>query len=101
MVPNNPREAIEARMMADVFDDYVQTPMQRIVGDARAHKARRIPAASRTRMRHWVGATRGWTGVCRAGMGGMRPLYDRRLCSRSGSILFRLGAPYPEQSFGA
>ena len=38
MVPNNPREAIEARMMADVFDDYVQTPMQRIVGDAlRAH----------------------------------------------------------------
>jgi len=34
MVPNNPREAIEARMMADVFDDYVQTPMQRIVSDA-------------------------------------------------------------------
>jgi len=34
MVPDNPREAIEARMMADVFDDYVQTPMQRIVGDA-------------------------------------------------------------------
>jgi glutathione S-transferase len=38
MVPYNPREAIEARMMTDVFDDYVQTPMQRIVGDAlRAH----------------------------------------------------------------
>jgi glutathione S-transferase len=34
MVPNNPRDAIEARMMADVFDDYVQAPMQRIVGDA-------------------------------------------------------------------
>ena len=34
MVPDNPREALEARMMADVFDDYVQMPMQRIVGDA-------------------------------------------------------------------
>lgn len=34
MVPGNPREALEARMMTDVFDDYVQAPMQRIVGDA-------------------------------------------------------------------
>lgn len=34
MVPSNPREALEARMMTDVFDDYVQMPMQRIVGDA-------------------------------------------------------------------
>lgn len=28
-----PRKAIEARMMADIFDDYVHAPMQRIVGD--------------------------------------------------------------------
>lgn len=34
MVPSDPREALEARMMADVFDDYVHLPMQRIVGDA-------------------------------------------------------------------
>ena len=34
MVPRDPREAFEARMMTDVFDDYVQMPMQRIVGDA-------------------------------------------------------------------
>src|SRR5215475_3054664 len=34
MVPSDPREALEARMMADVFDDYVQTPMQHIVGNA-------------------------------------------------------------------
>jgi len=34
MVPADPREALEARMMADVFDDYVADPMQRIVGDA-------------------------------------------------------------------
>jgi glutathione S-transferase len=33
MVPSNPREALEARMMTDVFDDYVQAPMQQIVGD--------------------------------------------------------------------
>lgn len=34
MVPADPRAALAARMMADVFDDYVHAPMQRIVGDA-------------------------------------------------------------------
>jgi glutathione S-transferase len=34
MVPENPREALDARMMADVFDDYLNALMQRIVGDA-------------------------------------------------------------------
>ncbi|WP_309477011.1 glutathione S-transferase family protein [Trinickia acidisoli] len=34
MVPQDPREALDARMMADVFDDYVSAPMQRIVADA-------------------------------------------------------------------
>lgn len=33
MVPKDPRKALEARMMADIFDDYVHAPMQRIVGD--------------------------------------------------------------------
>ncbi|ACK51736.1 Glutathione S-transferase domain protein [Methylocella silvestris BL2] len=34
MVPKDPRDALDARMMADVFDDYIHNPMQRIVGDA-------------------------------------------------------------------
>ncbi len=34
MVPADAREALEARMMADIFDDYVADPMQQIVGDA-------------------------------------------------------------------
>jgi glutathione S-transferase len=34
MVPVDPREALEARMWADIFDDYVQGPMQRIVAEA-------------------------------------------------------------------
>lgn len=34
LVPADPRTALEARMMADVFDDYVHAPMQRMVGDA-------------------------------------------------------------------
>ena len=31
MVPADPREALDAREMADVFDDYVHAPMQKIV----------------------------------------------------------------------
>lgn len=43
MVPEDPREALEARMIADVFDDYVQAPMQRIVGDALRREDERDP----------------------------------------------------------
>lgn len=43
MVPVDPREALPARMMADVFDDYVQAPMQRIVGDALRPEGERDP----------------------------------------------------------
>jgi glutathione S-transferase len=43
MVPGDRREAIEARMMTDVFDDYVHMPMQRIVGDALRAQGERDP----------------------------------------------------------
>ncbi len=34
LVPADPRTALNVRMMADVFDDYIQEPMQKIVGDS-------------------------------------------------------------------
>jgi hypothetical protein len=43
MVQENAREALDARMMADVFDDYVHAPMQRIVGNALCSEAERDP----------------------------------------------------------
>jgi glutathione S-transferase len=43
MVPPDAREALDARMMADVFDDYVQGPMQRIVADALRPAGERDP----------------------------------------------------------
>ncbi|MQW86535.1 glutathione S-transferase family protein [Sinorhizobium saheli] len=43
MIPEDRRQALEARMMADVFDDYVHVPMQRIVGDALRKKEERDP----------------------------------------------------------
>jgi glutathione S-transferase len=41
MVPDDPRDALEARMMADVFDDYVHAQMQRVVGNALRDEAER------------------------------------------------------------
>jgi glutathione S-transferase len=43
MVPEDAHEALDARMMADVFDDYVHAPMQRIVGNALRHEDERDP----------------------------------------------------------
>jgi glutathione S-transferase len=43
MVPEDPREALDARMMADVFDDYVHAPMQRIVGNTLRAENERDP----------------------------------------------------------
>jgi glutathione S-transferase len=34
LIPAEPGAALRARMLADVFDDYVSTPMQRIVAEA-------------------------------------------------------------------
>jgi glutathione S-transferase len=33
LIPEDPRAALEVRMMDRIFDNYVMTPMQRIVGD--------------------------------------------------------------------
>jgi glutathione S-transferase len=33
LIPDNPRDALEVRMMDRIFDNYVMTPMQRIVAD--------------------------------------------------------------------
>ena len=43
MVPEEPREALDARMMTAVFDDYVNAPMQRIVGNALRREDERDP----------------------------------------------------------
>jgi len=43
MVPAGAREALEARMMADIFDDYVADPMQQIVGDSLRDKGETDP----------------------------------------------------------
>lgn len=43
LVPADAREALQARMMADIFDDYIHAPMQRIVGDALRPEAERDP----------------------------------------------------------
>lgn len=43
LLPADPMAAIEARQMADVFDDYVSGPMQRVVADALRPEAERDP----------------------------------------------------------
>ncbi len=44
LLPEDPDEAIEARQMESLFDDYVATPMQRVVTDALRGEASRDPA---------------------------------------------------------
>ena len=43
MVPADPREALEARQMDRIFDDYVQLPMQTVVLDALRPEGSRDP----------------------------------------------------------
>lgn len=44
MIPAERDAALKARMFADVFDDYVATPMQRIVAEAFRNDAEKDPA---------------------------------------------------------
>jgi glutathione S-transferase len=43
LVPNDRQEALTCRMLADIFDDYIHAPMQKIVGDALRDKAASDP----------------------------------------------------------
>jgi glutathione S-transferase len=45
MVPDDPRTALEVRMMDRIFDNYVMTPMQQIVFDFMREQDRRDPEA--------------------------------------------------------
>lgn len=45
MVPTDPEAALEARLMDRIFDLHVQTPMQRIVGDAMLPEGERQASA--------------------------------------------------------
>jgi len=66
LVPEDPRAALEVRMMDRIFDNYVMTPMQRIVGDrirAPEHRDARGVAEARQQLDiayRWLdGALRG------------------------------------------
>ena len=43
LIPGDPRAALDVRMMDRVFDNYVMTPMQKIVADARRPAEHRDP----------------------------------------------------------
>lgn len=43
LIPTDPDAALEARMLADVFDDYISVPMQRIVAEALRPKEQQDP----------------------------------------------------------
>jgi glutathione S-transferase len=43
MIPHDPAQALEARFMDRVFDNYIQTPFQRVVGDALRPETARDP----------------------------------------------------------
>lgn len=43
LIPEEPREALEVRMMDRFFDNYVHTPMQKLVGDSLRPDGRRDP----------------------------------------------------------
>ncbi len=43
MVPSDPRDAIEARQMDGVFDDYVMSPLQRMVAAVLREESKRDP----------------------------------------------------------
>ncbi|WP_455873108.1 glutathione S-transferase family protein [Rhizobium yanglingense] len=92
MIPEDPRQALEARMLADVFDDYIHVQTQRIVGDALRKKEERDPRgvadahALMDRCYAWLEPRlRGkeWAACGR--------IHDCRLRRRTGALLRRLG----------
>ncbi len=94
MLPADPAEALRTRMMDRVFDNYIMTPMQKVVFNAIRPEADRDPYGVRRSPRHagrhlWLA---GWRAF-KIGMGRRRHLYPCRLRRRPLALLCRLGAP--------
>ena len=84
LIPEDPRAALEVRMMDRFFDNYVMTPMQKIVFDS----IRAARAARSARRRRGAGAARHGLSLARrrdgrARVGGRRRLQPRRLRRRA------------------
>lgn len=101
MIPDDPRQALAARMMADVFDDYVHVQMQRIVGDALRSKEERDPrgvtdahALMDRSYAGWSYACRGSNGLLVAGSRLPTALLPRRFSMATGSIQWRSVFPF-------
>ena len=92
LIPDDPHAALDVRMMDRFFDNYVMTPMQKIVLDAlRDPETPRSPGGRRgTRApRDGLWVARRHDGE--AEMGGERGLQPRRLRRRPVAVLRRLG----------
>ena len=93
LIAQNPRAALEVRMLDRFFDNYVMTPMQKIVADRirargapRRARRRRSPRAARHRLPLARRQAEG------ARVGQRRPLHPGRLRGGARAVLRRLGA---------
>ena len=94
LIPDDPRAALDVRMMDRFFDNYVMTPMQKIVGDSIRAAEERDPRGRRRgarAARHRLSLARRPHGGTR--VGGGRRLQPRRLRGGARAVLRRLGAP--------
>ena len=94
LIPEDPRAALDVRMMDRFFDNYIMTPMQKIVVDsirAAEHRDRHGVAEARETARYRLPLARRRDDGAR--VGGGRQLQPRRLRCRTGVVLRRLGPP--------
>ena len=92
LIPQDPKEALDVRLMDRFFDNYVMTPMQKIVFDCIRHgegsrPLRRRRGASDARQGLWLARQ----DARRARMGGGSIVQRRRLRGGSVAVLCRLG----------
>ena len=94
LVPEEPRAALEVRMMDRFFDNYVMTPMQKFVFDSlRAEEDRDPQGVAEARAILDTGVSLVERRIGRSGVGGGRGLQPGRLCRSSRAVLRRLGSP--------
>lgn len=98
LIPREPEAGIDVRMLDRLFDNYVMTPMQAIVGNSlREEKDRsaRNVADAQDMLRRSYGKAAGGQAVCQ------RRFQSRRLCRRAFAFLCRLGLPDFAGTFSA
>jgi glutathione S-transferase len=87
LIPHDPDSALQARMLADIFDDYVHAPMQRIVAECFRDETEKDPNGV-AKARETLDRSYGWIAPRIVGRWGIGDIFTIADCAAAPALFY-------------